>query len=452
MRRAALAAGLCLAGLLSTANAGANGRFPASSQIVVSPTDPQLLFLRATYALLVSHDGGCNWDFLCEPAVGYLGQEDPFLGLTSSAALAAIFEGLKVSPDQGCSWAAASGVPPHDAIDLVVRRDDPHAAVALTTSLSGTTDAGSSLYATQLYATSDDGASWSALGAALDPTVIPETVEVAPGDPSRVYVSSIRGSGASLSAQLFVSTDGAATWTEHALPIDPSSERSPYVAAVDPQNPDLVYLRIKGASIDTKGDSNDRLVVTKDRGATFTTAYRGGALLGFALSPDGSKVYLGGPTDGLLLAPASTLAFQQVSPAHVQCLTAAAAGALYICSDESTGYIAGRSDDDGATVTPLLHLSTIRGPLACAPGTSAAICSSDPWDAAVQQLGGSAAPGTCAGVSPAFDAGPGGAGGGSTPSGSGGGCDVGESRTAAWGLGFLAALLGLSMLVTRRRR
>src|SRR5579859_2266781 len=142
MRHAGLAAGLCLAALVSTGIARANGRFPASSQIVVSPTDPELVVLRATYALLVSHDRGCNWDFLCEGAVGYLGQEDPFLGLTPGAALAATFEGLKVSPDQGCSWGPAPGLPAGDAIDLVVRRDDPHAAVVLTTALSGTADGG----------------------------------------------------------------------------------------------------------------------------------------------------------------------------------------------------------------------------------------------------------------------------------------------------------------------
>jgi hypothetical protein len=444
MRRAAFAVGLGLA-LFSARGAQANGRFPASSQIVVSPSDPELLFLRATYGILVSRDGGCNWDFLCEAAVGYAGQEDPFLGLTTSAGLAGTFEGLKVSPDEGCSWAGPAGIPPHAAIDLVVRRDDPHAAVVLTTVLAGQTDAGAPLYTTQLYATSDDGASWSALGAPLDPTVIPETVEVAPSDANRIYVSSIRGVGTGTSAQLFVSADGAATWTEHAIPFDPAQERSPYIGAVDPNDPAVVYVR-------TKGDTKDRLQVTKDEGSTFTTVYQGGSLLGFALSPDGSKVYLGGPTDGLLLAPASTLAFTQVSPAHVQCLTATGAS-LYICSDEGTGYVAGRSDDDGATVTPLLHLGTIRGPLACAPGTSAAPCAGDPWDAAVQQLGGSATAGSCGGVLPTFDSGAS-AGGGSGAGGSSGGCGVVDgASTSAWGLAWLAmGALGIGVLVRRRAR
>jgi hypothetical protein len=80
-----------LALAFSAPQAHANGRFPASQQVVFSPSDPNLVVLRTTYGVLISHDQGCNWDWVCETAI--LGTnasvEDPFLGVTSSGAILA---------------------------------------------------------------------------------------------------------------------------------------------------------------------------------------------------------------------------------------------------------------------------------------------------------------------------------------------------------------------------
>ena len=46
--------------------ARANGRFPAANQLAHSPTDPKLFVLRTTFGILVSHDAGASWDWVCE--------------------------------------------------------------------------------------------------------------------------------------------------------------------------------------------------------------------------------------------------------------------------------------------------------------------------------------------------------------------------------------------------
>ena len=109
--------------------------------------------------------------------------------------------------------------------------------------------------------------------------------------------------------------------------------------------------------------------MSKDGGKTFKTAFTGaGTMLGFALSPDGSKVYLGGPVDMLQVASRDDSVFTQKAQVRVQRLLTVGTK-LYACSSEVSGFIVGVSTDDGATFAPKLHLSCVRGPLAC-PATS----------------------------------------------------------------------------------
>jgi hypothetical protein len=119
--------------------------------------------------------------------------------------------------------------------------------------------------------------------------------------------------------------------------------------------------------------------VSHDGGQQISVAYSG-SLLAFALSPDGKQLYFGGET-GLYAGVASDLKFEQRASLRVLCL-AATADTLYACSDEHSGFTVGASSDGGSTFEPLLHLKTVRGPLAC----SAAACASD-WPLVRAQLG-----------------------------------------------------------------
>jgi hypothetical protein len=203
-------------------------------------------------------------------------------------------------------------------------------------------------------------------------------------------------------AWLFMYTTASNQWSEQPISaFDGTIEDSIYIAAVDPNNADLVYLRSQGQA--TGGES--RLYVTNnasssDGGATFTTPTSGtfqtpaatgstiiGELLGFALSPDGSKVYVGTKESGVWVAPASTLVFQQTnSRIDTQCL-ATRGTELWACSDAVSGFVAGASTDDGATFTTKLCSVTgmtgvegcpnadASGPFGCAAmGNTAQLC------------------------------------------------------------------------------
>jgi len=373
-----LAPPVILCALLASAPARANGRFPRADQLVLAPGNADELWLRTTFGLLVSRDAGASWDWVCERAIGFSGSEDPPLQvLPNGVVLAGLLEGLVQSGDRGCSWQFAA-IPEQQLpiIDLSARREPPSLAMALAWEQQAASTSAPG-YRARFFASADGGAHWQARGVGIDPGVLVLTLDVAPSDAQRLYASGIRN-GAERSAALFVSNDAGTSWTEHVVPFDARSEQGLYIAAVDPFSPDLLYLRTSGASA-------SRLLVSTDAGASFVERYTGEPLLGFALSPDGAQIYMGGVVGGLSVAARGDFLFEQRSALPIVCL-AATADTLYACSNERGGFALGASRDAGTSFQPLLVLSDVRGPLACPSGASVGLCAAD-WPALSDRLG-----------------------------------------------------------------
>ena len=359
-----VAASALAAGLTTGTSAHANGRFPASSAMVFSPADDARVMVRTTFGLLVTSDGGGSWSWICERAIGFSGPEDPSYVVTPSGAIVAgLFDGLRVSRDGGCSWTGVKT----DAtvfVDLTTRADG--AVVALASSYDRHSDAGS-LYRTQLWLSTDDARSFTPLGPRFDPTLLGETVEVARSEPSRLYVSAVRGDGAERQGIVLVSTDGGKTWSERRSMLSPS-ELAPFIAAVDPKRADRIYLRTSAAP-----DTSTRLLVSDDAAKTYRTLLAAkGPLFGFALSEDGASVSAGGPDDGLYVGATGGELTQVSGPRlKVQCL-GRRGDVLWACSSEASGFIAGTSRNGGTSFDARLHLRDIAGPLTCPEGTAVA--------------------------------------------------------------------------------
>jgi MYXO-CTERM domain-containing protein len=383
-----LAAAACTLAVAVSSPARANGRFPFSNQFAFSRHDPNLVVLRTTYGILPSHDNGATWGYICEGALG-LGStttEDPAIGLTDSDALVVgLSAGLNVSNDVGCNWTCQGGPLAGQPIaDIAVRPDDPSHVVAITRTYLPR-DGGQDNILSQTYETSDNGATWSALGTPLPSDVTVETLDVAGSDPARLYATGTRGIGSLKTAWLFVSKDRGATWAETQLPaeiFDATQEDSLFIGAVDPMNADRLYLRSSG--LVTGGLSRLTLATLGADGTpTFAGAHtfevdagKGstGQMLGLALSEDGSKIYIGSEGDGLWVASTTDLAFQKKSSIIVQCL-ATRGNELWACSAAVSGFIAGVSVDDGATFTAKLPLvGALSGPIACASNPQGAAC------------------------------------------------------------------------------
>jgi MYXO-CTERM domain-containing protein len=375
-----------------SASPAAAARFPELNGVVFSRSDPNLVVARASYGILPSHDNGVSWNYLCDNALGLTIQDsydDPVIGLTAGSALvvglaAESNQGLEVSPDVGCSWSCVGGPLAGQAIaDIVVRPDKPHIVLVLTRTFSAS-DAGVSVFGSQVFQSTDDGVHWGALGHPIDLNIFVQTIDVSRADASgnySIYVSGTRGVGSATTASLLISTDEGGTWTEHPLPVfDPTTEDSVDIGGVDPADPQRVYLRTR--AVVAGGQS--RLFMTTDGGASFTTQATfqiapmdeaTGEALAFALSPDGSRIYAGTRGDGLFVASRADMVFKKTSPIAVSCL-ATRGQELWVCSEEAstsaigTPFVIGVTTDDGAHFTSKLPtLTTLCGPLSCPAAT-----------------------------------------------------------------------------------
>jgi MYXO-CTERM domain-containing protein len=355
----ALAAALAVPAL-----ARANGAFPAVSQLVSDPADPDHLVLRTTFGLLVTLDGGVSWDWTCEAGAGYQDIEPPMTVLAGGAILLGLPDGVSRSDASGCSFEHAAGI---DALvyDLARVPSEPKSAVAI--SGSGT-DA-------ELWRSIDGGKSFARVGAVI-PDLIPTTVDAAAADAQVVYASGRSGT----TGVLLRSSDGGKSFERFTVP-GTTAARRPFIAAVDPRDPDTVYVRL-----DAQSDSP--LQVTRDGGKSFVTVLTTTvAISGFAISPDGSTVIASNAYDGTFRAAGDTLDFEKVACSGPTCLSFNQAG-LFGCGDQFVnGFVVGRSDDLGASFRRLVDLTCVRGPAACDGETSVGSLCPAAWPGVQQQLG-----------------------------------------------------------------
>ena len=354
--------------LLCAGAARANGAFPAVSQLASDPSDSAHLVLRSNFGLLTTHDTGKNWDLICEGGIGYQNIEPPIALLDDGSVLAALSSGIAHGDPSGCNFSVASGIAAYVA-DVSRVPSLPAHAVAVSVDIASN--------ASQIWQTEDGGNAWSTLGAPLS-DVNAATLDVAVDDPSIVYVSGTAQTGA-LTGVLARTADSGQTWSRYDIP-GASKVGAPYIASISPSDHQVVYVRLSGVP--------GHLLVTHDGGAHFDSVLDfTGPFDGFALSPDGQFALASGRVDGVWRAPTSTLAFERLSCAKLRCLSWSQSG-LYACADEfEAGFLVGQSANQGLSFEPLLHLSCVRGPLACAAASSVGAACPKAWPAISEQLG-----------------------------------------------------------------
>jgi hypothetical protein len=380
--------------VLATLPAAANGRFPRAQRLLEDQTDANHLVLAATYGLLVTSDRGASWHHVCEAAFGENDLSvDALTALTSEGALlAGIYSGVSRAARQPCDFTRTLGMNNRQAVpDFALVAGSPGRVLAILVALPEQGEPYS-----QLYQSEDDGQSWEPLGGPLPEELkTPLTIDVAPTDSNRVYLS---GLDADESGVLLRSDDGGESFVSFPIPTDAASFENPYIAAVDPTNAERVYVRTDLWAYDvttSTATGNDALLISENGGAEFTVAARAaGKLLGFAFSPDGSEYLLGfgDPREagggrmtepdalGIYRASTSGGSLAKIYAGSVGCLSWTEQG-LYVCTHESdTGFSLGFSADtefDLETppeLEPLLVLADVVGPVECEGCSNGAIC------------------------------------------------------------------------------
>ena len=474
---------LAAVGLTAT-NARANGRFPESQRLLEHPTDPNRLYLTATYGLLVTEDRGRNWFYVCELAFAlkFL-QGDPLLEVfPDGSMLAGIYDTANLSSDCGCTWRTVLGESATQFV-LDVATDASGKVLAL---LRDDTVSPSTLFVME---SSDRGKTWVKISDLPAAVTDGYTIDVAPSDPSRLYVSAfVLGRNIGV---LLASRDRGQTWEQADIP-GTSGSIKPFIAAVHPSNRDRIFVRTDNWEGTGAFAAQDGLLHSGDGGKTWTEVlHREAKLFGFALSPDGNTVLAGygDPFEaagrstnsddfGVYKASTQDFAFEKIFATTVACLRWTATG-VYVCTvplDPSTQALAlgfaPNADFTLATKDPftsLLDLRNVRGPLGCVAATcnetwSAGTAGTPPICQVLQarcdpdtsannltcgNVGGTGGMGGSGGDA----SGLGGGDGGMKPGGGSSGCScraAGDSRAPDW------AWTGLALLtfgcVARRRR
>lgn len=426
--------------------AHANGRPPASSSIHFRAGHPNDLVVGMTWGVLVSHDGGATYQWMCEDAVGYGGAYDPdYEYLADGTLLATTFNGLVANRD-GCTFERTplANDPANPA--------DQKFISAITADRNGVVyaaDAGAQGMG-RVHKSTDGGRTFPTSTVVGQNADWWTSIEVSPVDPQRIYLAGYRlAAGQPRQLLLYRSNNGGATFSQ--LPVTAftvSDQSAIEIAALSPTNANVLFARVTFAT----GSIGDVFYRSADAGATWTKVLElGDGAPGFVYR-SANNVYLATQSGGAAYRSTDDgLTFTLVNKGlRARCATLGPDGAIWLCGHNFApdDMAIATTTDAGETFTKRYLFAETAKPVACAAGTAQFDkCQLTVWCGMKDQLGITSDAVDCNATprdsSPTPDA--------STPvmKASEGCCSSGERQASTLAL---AAFVGMAVVGRRRKR
>jgi hypothetical protein len=408
----------------------ANGRAPITNGVRFQPGDNHSLFVATTFGLLVSHDDGCSFRWICEKSVEYAGTFDPKYRIAVDGTIfATTYNGLRISRDGGCTFTTATADLPAGAPGRVAETWVDALDIGPTGDVwIATADGGKS---NDIYRSTDNGVSFESRGK-LSRSIWWKSVAIAPSRAQRVYATGYQVAGTP-TAYFEITDDDGAHWAESPLAgVQFGMTPIIYALGVDRTDPDVVYMSSSAANLPV----GDRLYRSSDGGVTWTEVLvTTAAILDLAVLPTGNVMVatLGG---GSFESLDRGVSFSAMSDApQLACVGAKDDGRIYGCGanwepDDKALAIS----TDARTWSKVFRFVELAGPVDCPSGTPQHEICGEQWPA-VQDQFLPTGPGICPlTASPAKKA----------------GCDAGDASFAQLGaLGVL--VVGWLVYASRRR-
>lgn len=362
MRKLAIALVLAATGL-----AQANGRAPGSSTINFRQGNNQDIAAGMTFGMVISHDGGGTWHWMCEKAILYGGMFDPdYVYSPSGALFATTFDGSLVMRD-GCTFQPTQFA--KKFFSSITQ--GPNGALYMAAADVGDTQTPGDA---KIYKSTDNGLTFPTSATAGMINDWYNSIEVAPTDATRVYLSGYRLNGAAgRSWQIYKSTNGGGTFTPVTSNTFTVSDNSTIdIVGIKAGAPDTVFVRVSLQS----GSIGDAIWRTDNGGTTWTKIFEKPDEISFAARANGDLVAATRNSGTFVARGPTNATWDTVAGApHVNCLAENAAGELWACTQN---FGVGQTPSDGAGImkttdltawTKVLAYQDIQGPIDCAAGT-----------------------------------------------------------------------------------
>ncbi|HTM19021.1 MAG TPA: hypothetical protein VL172_00880 [Kofleriaceae bacterium] len=420
---------------------------PASVDVDFSTAEDPFILFDFTHGLLLSHDSGTTFHWVCEQNIGYTGTYNPDYAVQTvdGSIWATTFDGLRVTRDGGCTWDTIAGNLAGLWIGEVEIGTD-HRIWAVTSS-------GEETAVNDAYVSTDGTGDFVATNL-HHPSVWWRSIRIAPSDPDRIYVTGYvrplddgMGGQTPPEAVLYRSINGGGAWEQ--LPMtdfELGQIPSLMMAAVSPTDPDVAY----AIAVTSVSDVGDALYRTDDGGQTWTQVFTVLDVIKTVLVSDDGKLWVGvdtklGDTGGVYVSENGVDGWVHHAQPKSACLGQRPSdGTIFSCGsngDPDLFALGKLTDYDTWSWTKVMRFADMAGPLECAPGgVQYDICQSQVWPTLCVDFGVCVA----ADAGPIDDAGP------PDDAGDGGGGD-GCCRAGGPGHALLALVL-IPFLLPRRRR
>jgi hypothetical protein len=308
-----------------------------------------------------------SFRLMCMQAIGISPSERPDVALLpDGGVMIAASAGVGLTRDEGCTW---QGVAPFSNVMSPALAQDPAAPQTLYLASFAPPDGGG------IHVSHDAGATWSRLLKTAENDFVQELV-VAPSDSSSIYAAGqVFAEGEPTTHYVARSTDAGEHWERFELSVA-DSEVDVALLAVNPVDP--MMLLAATTTLDPLV-TQERLLISRDGGASFSTAFETQLIHDASFSADGETLWVAGSM-GMWRSDGAARRFEKLQgPLYTSCVTVHD-GTLWSC-----GLFAPDQDGVGALVDqasgfePRMLFTDVEQPVACETSSPTATRCAGPW-------------------------------------------------------------------------